>query len=193
MSDIKLRTDEACDPQPFLLWDSVWVQDRIDAVGGHGDYALAQPDETLNAGGLQARRALHTAVMIQLLTDKRLPVDQRVDDGSDDPRGWFGDSVLFDTDPFDQELGSLLWTLERGTLSIETAQLAKEYAEQALQTLISQGVAERIEVVAEALTQKGQLSIGVDVYSPRYGNTRFLLGLSHPAMHVVWLQQQEFK
>ena len=105
MTDISLRTDEACDPQPFLLWDTVWVQDRIDAVGGYGDFALAQPDETLNKGGLQARRALHTAILIQLFTDKRLPDDQRLDDGSDDPRGWFGDSLPFDDDPHDQPLG----------------------------------------------------------------------------------------
>ena len=193
MTDISLRTDEACDPQPFLLWDTVWVQDRIDAVGGYGDFALAQPDETLNKGGLQARRALHTAILIQLFTDKRLPDDQRLDDGSDDPRGWFGDSLPFDDDPHDQPLGSLLWTLERGTLSIETAQLAKEYAEQALQVLIDQGAAERIAVEAEALIAKGQLSLGVDVYSPRFGNTRFLLGLSHPAMQVVWQQMEFFK
>lgn len=193
---IAIRADEACEPQPFLLWDTVWVQapvPELTAQGGYGDWALAQADETQNAGGLSARAALHTAIMLQLFTDRRLPNDLRLDDGSEDPRGWWGDSVIYENDPLDRELGSLLWTLERGTLSEETALQAKEYAEDALAVLIEQGAAERIEVSAEAWIADGQLRLGVDVYSPRYGNTRFLFGLTHPSMQVVWQQLHEFR
>jgi phage gp46-like protein len=49
-----------------VLWDSVW-----DATKGFADWALAGPDENENVGGLRAKAAIETAVMLCLFTDKR--------------------------------------------------------------------------------------------------------------------------
>lgn len=164
--EIRIRSDEGCDPQPFLLWDSVWVQDRIDAVGGYADWALAEPDERQNFGGLRAKAALHSAILIALFTDRRLPADAESPDGSGDPRGWWGDSVDVRTDLAEAEMGSHLWLLERGRLDdTETVRLAEDYAREALQPLVNQGAVARFDVTAEARSEDGWLVLAVAAFS----------------------------
>ena len=49
---LKVRIDEGNAPQPTLLWDSVWQPPE-----GVADWALADPDETQNLGGLRSKAA----------------------------------------------------------------------------------------------------------------------------------------
>lgn len=177
---INVRSEEACLPQPFLLWDTFWIQDPVTvltAQGGFGDWGYSDPDEAGNLKGLRARAALHTATLLCLFTDRRSPDDMPID--GDDQRGWWGDgeTVRFAADPFDQEMGSLLWTLERGTLSEQTAIIAEEMCYAALRVLIDQGIVARTEVEATALPWEGQLRIivrhfsheGATAYDQRFG------------------------
>lgn len=163
---ITIRDSEACSPQPQLLWDTVWVQDpvtTITAQGGFGDWGLSKGDEPGNVGGLRANAALHTATLILLFTDKRAPDDAELD--SDDPRGWWGDSIVFETDPWERDLGSHLWMLERGTLDEQTALIAQEMCEQALSVLAEQGMVAETQVEVEARQWEGQLLIAVRHFS----------------------------
>lgn len=170
MTDIVVRSTEGCDPQPFLLWDSVWNPDL-----GVADWALAGDDEALNRGGLQARAALHTAIILCLFTDRRLPDDMRHPDGDAangpagggfaDRRGWHGDTYDVRSDLGEGALGSLLWTLERGTLSDATARQAEAFALEALQPLIDQGAAARAEVEASASPVESRLEMLVRLFS----------------------------
>ena len=163
MSTIRFRDQESCDFQPDLQWDTVWVQ-RLDASGGYGDWILAGPDEPDNAGGLRAQAALHTAMLLCLFTDRRLP-DGMANPGNDgDRRGWWGDSVPIEGEP-DVPLGSLLWTLERGVLNERTALAAQDYAEEALAVLARQGAVARTAVTVGADAQLGRLDILVEHYS----------------------------
>jgi phage gp46-like protein len=173
MTDIAIRTTEGCDEQPFLLWDSVWNPDK-----GIADWSLADADETLNHGGLRAKAGLHTAVILCLFTDRRLPDDMPHPDSlagavaggetgpsGADRRGWHGDSYDVRPDLGEDEMGSLLWTLERGTLSDATARQAEAMAIEALQTLKRQDVVARIEVEATARPIDGRLDLIVRLFS----------------------------
>ena len=165
---IRFRATEACEPAVNHLWDSVMIN-RLDASGGYADWVIADPinkgDPAEQGGGLRARMSLATAILICLFTDKRLPEGMESPAGDSDPRGWWGDSVRLDGDPEGVELGSLLWTLERGTLDADVAKLAKDYAEEALQPLIDQGAVARIEVETVLEQLQGFLGIIVRAFS----------------------------
>lgn len=164
MVAIRIRDAEACEPQPNLLWDTVWVQ-NLNASGGYGDWVMAgSADQAESRGGLRAEMALHTATMIQLFTDKRRPDDLADPFGDGDRRGWWGDSVKLADEP-GIETGSLLWTLERTVLDARTALLAEDYAREALQVLIDQGAVARTEVAATADSRAGTLILSVQHYS----------------------------
>lgn len=164
---IRVRAEEACRPQPQLLWDTVWVQDPVTtltAQGGFGDWQVGAGDEVGNVGGLQSKAALHTATLIQLMTDHRAPDDLEIE--GTDPRGWWGDSIKFPDEPVERGLGCNLWELERGRLDdVEIPLRAQEMVEQAMAVFVDQGVVARTEVEVEANPIEGQLLIGVRHFS----------------------------
>lgn len=164
MVAIRIRDTEACEPQPQLLWDTIWVQ-RIDASGGWGDWILAGPsDQVESRGGLRAEAALHTATLICLFTDAHAAADDELPTDDGDRRGWWGDSVRLDGEP-DVPLGSKLWLLERAVLNEQTRRRAQDYAEDALAVLAQQGAVART-VVETAIDQlAGHLLISVAHYS----------------------------
>lgn len=183
MVAVRIREAEACDPQPYLLWDTIWVQ-RLDATGGFGDWILAgDADPAEQAGGLRARHALHTATMIQLFTDARAPVEL-LPPNEDDRRGWWGDSFRFDDEPSGVTHGSLLWTLERGVLNDRTAQTAKIYAEEALAVLKTQEAVAETQVDASANVLAGRLELVVRHFD-RDGRQVYASQFS-----VLWTQER---
>lgn len=167
MSDIVIiRQNEACETDPHLPWDSVWIQDSDNAQGGYADWGLAEADEVGNQVGLRAKSALHTAILICLFTDLRLPDDREPTSNDPDRRGWHGDTYDIRTERGERDMGSLLWTLERGTLTeFVTAELAKSYCLEALQTLIDQGVVASFAVETEVDVIGGLLKIQVSAFS----------------------------
>lgn len=94
--------------------------------------------------GLQAAEPLVRAVVISLFTWRRARPDDALP-GSD-RFGWWGDN--FAAAPNDR-IGSRLWLLAREKILPRTLERAREYAEEALQWLIDDGVASRVEVEAE--------------------------------------------
>ncbi len=74
---------------------------------------------------------------------------RRAEDDDDLPgtskEGWWADSFDDDGDRF----GSRLWLLSRSKLTDETQLRAEEYAQEALQWLIDDGVASSVDVKAE--------------------------------------------
>ncbi len=161
MAAPRIRIHEGRDPQPQLLWDSVW-----DTARGFADWAIASVAELLNRGGLQATSVLESAVVIQLFTDRRLPADhplrKYVDD--DDLRGWWGDGVDVRKDLHEDEMGSWLWVLGRAPLTEDTRRWTETLALQALQTLIDQGVAARITAQAVMDQAAGRMNLFVKVF-----------------------------
>jgi phage gp46-like protein len=155
MVEISIRTDEACATPAQLTWDTVW-----DSKTGTGDWALAGASEKNNRGGLQAKAAIATAVELALFTDKRCPDDHPLRKFADqDPRGWWGDAVDVRDDLAEQELGSLLWLLERSVATEETARWARAFAIEALAPLKTQGVVASIDVQSEVVGKRLNLAV----------------------------------
>lgn len=176
MVAIRVRDTEACERQPQLLWDTIWIQ-RLDASGGYGDWILAGAgDQVESRGGLRAEAALHTATMLCLFTDRQAEDDDTLPTDDGDRRGWWGDSVRLDDEP-EVPLGSRLWLLERATLTDRTPALAQDFAEEALAVLAEQGAVARTEVETSADRSSGALFIivrhfshdGARVYDQRFG------------------------
>lgn len=94
--------------------------------------------------GLQTAEPLVRAVYISLFTWRRAEPDD--DLPGSERMGWWGDS--FSAVPGDR-IGSRLWLLARAKLLPDTPAKAREYALEALQWLIDDGVAAKVEVEAE--------------------------------------------
>lgn len=136
---------------PDIVWD-----------GMVGEFAIAGEDEGDNAGGLRAKAALATAVLIQLMTDRAADPSELRD--GDEQRGWPGDGIsLADGEPPDV-IGSKLWLLRRRSLSeTETPLLAKHWAEEALQPLVDEGVAAGFSVSVTTKPIEDRMDIDVTV------------------------------
>ena len=104
--------------------------------GTHGDWRLVGAD--LGSGG-----DLATAVLISLFSDRAAFPDDVIPDGSNDPRGWWGD---FDDTVL---IGSRLWLIFRSKLTQDTVASAQNYAMEALQWLETDGVVAGFDVYVE--------------------------------------------
>jgi phage gp46-like protein len=87
---------------------------------------------------------LPRAVLISLFTWRRANPDD--DLPGKDKFGWWGDTY---PEIVNDRIGSRLWLLSRAKLTRQTVLKAKEYAEEALQWLIDDGVADGVTVEAE--------------------------------------------
>lgn len=136
MTDIQTVMTPAHDPAQPPRFD--WVIK---------DHDLA-PDDTLE-----------TAIILSLFTDRRARADDPLPDGGDDRRGWWADAWPQAPARAGQDLiGSRLWLLEREKDTREVVNRARDYAEEALQWLVEDGIAERIEVMAGWVEQNGALT-----------------------------------
>lgn len=160
MAFTRLRIGEGEEPQPLLQWDSVWQPQR-----GYADWALAGPTETQNRGGLQARAGLHTAVVLCLFTDKRIPDDHHLRHlVDDDPRGWFGDGIDLRADQGETEMGSLLWIFARAYLNDRLLQDVQTEAALALNPLIAQRAVVSMDIEATRPTDVNRCDLSVKLY-----------------------------
>jgi phage gp46-like protein len=163
MADVVIRVAEGCATDANVLWDSVW-----DVAQGFADWAPSDPDETMNRGGLRAKAAIETAVILALFTDRRVDPEHPLAWLADgDLRGYFGDGVDVREDLNEAPLGSLLWLLERAPMTIDgvpAATWAEQFANEALATLLAQGVCVRIEIAATANEAAGRIELAVALY-----------------------------
>lgn len=120
-----------------ILWNSDLME---------GNLSIEDEDLESDAG-------LETAVIISLFTDRRARDDDELPDPNNpDRRGWWGDLVA---EVEDDQIGSRLWLLARSKTTPDILVKAKEYAEEALQWLIDDGAAQKIEVEVERQGPEG--------------------------------------
>ena len=144
----------APEAEPSLAPDLAWN-------GRVGDIAPAGLDEHGNRGGLRARQQIATAVLICLMTDRRVDPSELRE--GDENRGWPGDG--FDLAGGETALGSKLWLLARRAVDdVTVPRLAEDYAIEALQTLIDQGVCARVEATAVADPERNRLDLDISLY-----------------------------
>lgn len=120
-------------------------------------------DYVLDASsGLAEDSGLESAVIISLFTDRRANADDVLPDGGNDLRGWWADSF---NDNFNDKIGSRLWLLSREKQLPSVMVRAREYAVEALQWLIDDGVAESVAVEVSN-PRMGILALAVSIYRP---------------------------
>lgn len=105
---------------------------------------------------------LRTAIIVSLFTDKRVSVDELPIEEKF-RRGWFGDLFPYD---FGDQIGSKLWLLKREKQTNEVLKRAKEYALDALQWMLSDAVAQSLEVVT-SYPVDGQILIEIYIQRPK--------------------------
>lgn len=86
---------------------------------------------------------LATAILISVFTDRVANPDDVIPDGTNDPRGWWGD--LGEAVP----IGSRLWLLERAKQNDDTLQRAYDYLGECLQWLLDDGVVAKFDILVE--------------------------------------------
>lgn len=118
-------------------------------------------DIQLNGYDLAADDGLTTAVIISLFTDRRAEDDDPLPAGAD-RRGWWADA--FPEMPNDK-IGSRLWLLYREKQTQSVVNRAREYAEEALQWLIDDGIAKAVIVTAE-IVRSGVLGLSIQITKP---------------------------
>lgn len=124
-------------------------------------------------GDLQAETGLATAIYLSLFTDAPARPGDVIPDGSTDGRGWWGDyTPRFDGD----RIGSRLWLLERAKRTAENIRLVQDYGAEALQWLVTDGVASTVSVTAVARGSDA-VKLTVVVTAPDGKNSQF---------HYVW-------
>lgn len=124
-------------------------------------------DWQLENGQLVMDAGPQTAVTLSLFTDRRAGNADVLPDGGDDRRGWWGDA--FPEVPGDV-YGSLLWLYTRAKDVPETLESVREAAHLACAWLTEDGVAARVDAVAERL-RAGVLSLTVSIVRPDRSRT----------------------
>lgn len=122
-------------------------------------------DVSIEDQDLETDEGLRTAVILSLFTDRRVKPEE-LPAGTLDPdrRGWWGDAL---SEVEGDQIGSKWWLLVREKQTEETRKRYQEYAEEALQWLIEDGVAQSITVEAEFVSRS---VLGVQITIPRPGN-----------------------
>ena len=117
-------------------------------------------DLELLAGALRTGEDLRTAIIVSLFTDAAAPEGARLPDPADDDRrGWWGDALAIE--PGDVT-GSTLWLLARAKQVPATLRHADDAASAALAWLVADGVADRVDVVAN-FPSVGWLALDIEV------------------------------
>lgn len=135
--------------------------------------------EALATFALALEDTLQTAIILSLFTDGRAGRDDKLPLNETDRRGWVGEEFLSGgvdatTDPW----GSRLWLCYSGKVSGSVLEAARFAAQQALEWLVRDGVAERVLVTAEWVgVGQDRLAVRPAIYKP---------GQVRPVYDVLW-------
>ena len=129
-----------------------------------GDFAISTNLADGGVGGFVSRNPIKTAVLLLLFTDARVDPTNLRFEHKGDPRGWAGDGFDVDTASGEAPLGSRLWLYRRSILIAKTFAEIRDEIDRALQPLIKQGAAVRIDVTGELLSSQNTVRAAIDIY-----------------------------
>lgn len=121
-------------------------------------------DLSVQSSDLEKEDGLETAVIVSIFTDARADVVE-LPPGETDRRGWFGEEF---GDVIGDKYGSKLWLLDREKQTEDVRMRAIEYAKEALQWMIDDGVADSIDVDCQ-FPARGVWQITVTIKKPNSG------------------------
>ena len=111
----------------------------------------------LSGGDFVTNNNFDTSLTISLFGDKRAAVSEV--STVQNRRGWWGN--VFNTDDIEFQLGSKLWLLNQERATPATLNKAISYAREALQWLVDDGHAQRIDVSGILSQNNIQLSVTI--------------------------------
>jgi len=124
----------------------------VTAAGDPVELANGTPFELVPWDASIPTVSLRDAVWISIFSDRRADEDEPVPDEAGDPQyrgGWWADTYS------GEEFGSRLWLLNRSNVTQETVNRARDYAAEAIQWLVDDGLAARVDVAAERFGDNG--------------------------------------
>ena len=141
MADILTAWDSASSRADWVLApaDVNPISATGNAISDAAGLTLTANVQITGSFGLYSGHDLQSAVLISLFTDAQASPDDLGGDASADPRGWWGDAGL----------GSKLWLRMRSKQTAATLVLVKADIQSALQWIVDDGVAAKIDVLTE--------------------------------------------
>lgn len=131
--------------------------------------SLASGDFAVSANDLAQDGGLETAVFLSLFTNRRAADGDVLPDAGNDRKGWWADAVpVVEGD----QVGSRLWLLARSKETQDVVDRAREYAIEALQWLLDDRVAARVDVTSE-IVGKGMLRLTITTTRPSVDPTTY--------------------
>lgn len=132
-----------------------------DTQRGAGDLVVA------GSGALSSDGGLGAAVLLSLCLDRRAEPDDQLDDsGLFAARGWVGDALALAGEAAGvDQIGSRLWLLARAKQVDETLRQAEDFAREALDWLLADGLAAEVGVAA-AWIARGVMELAVTITPP---------------------------
>lgn len=125
---------------------------QFDASTLTGDIAIYGGDVVMDGG-------LRTEVLMALFCDRRAEATDPLPDGGTDRRGWWADTFA---ERKADVTGSRLWLLTREKQLPEVVARARHYAQEALQRMVEDKVAKRVDVQTE-VTAPGTLGMMITI------------------------------
>lgn len=149
------------------------------------DLKLIWTEENLAAlsvgeADLNTDEGLTTAVLVSLFTDRRVSADEELPPGETSRRGYWGDSF---PEVQNDKIGSRLWLLNREKQLQIVIEKAREYAREAVQWLLDDRVANRVDVVVESPAFQ-TLLIQITIYRPSADPVNFRYNYNWQAQAV---------
>jgi phage gp46-like protein len=128
---------------------------------------------------LTQEQQLIRAVIISLFTWRRANPDDIVEGLR---MGWWGD--VAEPPEVNDKIGSRLWLLSRAKILPETFIKARQYGVEALQWLIEDGVASKVEVITERYGREG-MAMRCIIYRVRGGAVDLTFEKAWEIIHAV--------
>lgn len=116
-------------------------------------------DIDITSAGLRQDDGLETIVLQILFTDGRADPSDVLPDGTNDRRGWIGDTFS------DEPWGSKLWLLDRSKLNTDVRNLAVTYAQTALDRHLKPDYAKLVTVTG-SIPQFQMLQLDIAITRP---------------------------
>src|SRR5262249_44555857 len=131
-------------------------------------------DLLMENNDLAVDETLKTAILVSLLTDRRVTVEELPPEETDQ-RGWWADALNDDSGAGKDQIGSQLGLLKREEGTPGVVNRAREYCEEALQWMIDDKIAQSITVTTERAGLY-QISIGIAIKRPQDDRVQFKFG-----------------
>jgi phage gp46-like protein len=135
-------------------------------------------------GALATDDTLQTSVILSLFLDRLAEPDDALPDPSANGsgalfarRGWVGDAIAMRaSEATADRTGSRLWLLSRAKQTAETLRLAEDYAAEALEWLLADGLATAVATSAE-WAARGLMEMSIQITLPSGETNAFTFGL----------------